>query len=266
MLSYHTRKVIAHQAKKAAKGMQEEEGGDTDNDEADILLYLFCLEIHQKSIRSPSEVHQKSIRSPAEIQWTENLAIMMVSASVHWKSDRSPAEVQWTQNSGQSNHFLLLSSLSGLSLDFAWTSSGIQSCPTDSDGLPTDCPLGPSEMAGSDESLSESIGQAVGVLSSLLHWPVLGSIVMPTPWQKRMIGMYMYASGAQRQAISVLSTLGLSESYGNLISKNVRRVQMVKGRKQKMKVKGKEKGVDSEGPKIPTGTLYQLSESMRQDT
>lgn len=92
--------------------------------------------------------------------------------------------------------------------------------------------------------------------------------------------MYMYASGAQRQAISVLSTLGLSESYSNLISKNVRRVRTVKGRKQKMKVKGKEKEVeeeleitpgsiteqDSEGPKVPTGTLYQLSESMRQET
>ena len=72
-------------------------------------------------------------------------------------------EVQRTQNSGQSNHFLLLSGLSGLSLDFAWTSSGIQSCPTDSDGLPMDCLLGPLEMAGSDKSPSESVGQAVGV-------------------------------------------------------------------------------------------------------
>ena len=33
-----------------------------------------------------------------------------------------------------------------------------------------------------------------------------------------------------------------------------------------MKAKGKEKGVDSEGPKVPTDTLYQLSESMRQET
>jgi len=93
-----------------------------------------------------------------------------------------------------------------------------------------------------------------------------------------MIGMYMYASGAQRQAISVLSTLGLSESYSNLISKNVRRVRTVKGRKQKTKEKGKEKEeergleitpgsiTEQEGPKVPTGTLYQLSESMRQET
>lgn len=86
--------------------------------------------------------------------------------------------------------------------------------------------------------------------------------------------MYMYASGAQRQAISVLSTLGLSESYSNFTSKNVRRVRTVKGRKQKAKTKGKEKEVErgleitpgsimeQEGPKVPTGTLYQLSESM----
>ena len=62
-----------------------------------------------------------------------------------------------------SNHFLLLSGLSGLSLDFAWTSSGIQSCPMDSDGLLMDCPLSPLEMAGLDESPLEAIGQAVGV-------------------------------------------------------------------------------------------------------
>ena len=94
-----------------------------------------------------------------------------------------------------------------------------------------------------------------------------------------MIGMYMYASGVQRQSISVLSTLGLSESYSNLVSKNVRRVRILK---KKSKGKEKEKtpehseereGEKAEGsspekdaPKVPTGTLYQLSESMRQET
>ncbi|EDR06771.1 uncharacterized protein LACBIDRAFT_328502 [Laccaria bicolor S238N-H82] len=92
---------------------------------------------------------------------------MMVSASVRWKSDGSPADVQQTQNSGQSNHFLLLSSLSGLSLDFAWTCSGIQSCPTDSDGLPTDCPLSPSEMAGSDETRIPAAFESNGSVSSI---------------------------------------------------------------------------------------------------
>jgi hypothetical protein len=33
----------------------------------------------------------------------------------------------------------------------------------DSNGSPLDCPLDPSEMAGSDESPSESVGKAVGV-------------------------------------------------------------------------------------------------------
>ena len=36
---------------------------------------------------------------------------------------------------------------------------------------------------------------------------------------KQMIGLYLYASGAHRQCITVLSTLGLSESYTSLMSK-----------------------------------------------
>ena len=99
--------------------------------------------------------------APAEVQWTEDLAnitgFSLSPSEIQPKSGGSP------QNSGQSNHFLLLSGLSGLSLDFAWTTNGIQSCPTNSDELPMDCPLSPLEMAGSDKSPSESIGQAVGV-------------------------------------------------------------------------------------------------------
>lgn len=38
-----------------------------------------------------------------------------------------------------------------------------------------------------------------------------------------MMALYLYATGAQRQTISVLSTLSLSESYTNLITKNERR-------------------------------------------
>ena len=35
MLSYHTRKVIACQAKNAGKGMQKDDSDDSDNDEAE---------------------------------------------------------------------------------------------------------------------------------------------------------------------------------------------------------------------------------------
>ena len=105
-----------------------------------------------------------------DVQWTEDLAnitgFCLSPSEIQRKSNGSPAEVQWTQNSSQSNHFLLLGGLSGLWLDFGWTGSGIQSCPMDSDGLPMDCPLSPSEMTGSDESPSESVGQAVGVYST----------------------------------------------------------------------------------------------------
>ena len=85
------------------------------------------------------EVHWKSSGSPAEVQWTEDLANMTdfcpSPVEIQQKSGGRLVEVQQTQISGHSNHFLLLSGLSGLSLDFAWTTSGIQSCPTDSVGL-----------------------------------------------------------------------------------------------------------------------------------
>ena len=123
------------------------------------LMYLFCLEIHWKSIGSPlevqqtgdlasitgfclcpSEIRRKSGGSPADIQRTQNPASPTISCfRVAW------ADFHWT--------------LPGL----GWTNSGIQPDPMDSDGLPMDCPLGPSEMAGSDESPSESVGKAVGV-------------------------------------------------------------------------------------------------------
>jgi len=45
---------------------------------------------------------------------------------------------------------------------------------------------------------------------------------------KQMIGLYLYASGAHRQCITVLSTLGLSESYTSLMSKNIRRKRKTK--------------------------------------
>jgi hypothetical protein len=38
-----------------------------------------------------------------------------------------------------------------------------------------------------------------------------------------MLGLYLYASGAQRQTIMVLSTLGITESYTNIVTKNKRR-------------------------------------------
>ena len=42
-------------------------------------------------------------------------------------------------------------------------------------------------------------------------------------YSKRIMALYLYATGAQRQAITVLSTIGLSESYTNLTSINLKR-------------------------------------------
>lgn len=84
-----------------------------------------------------------------------------------------------------------------------------------------------------------------------------------------MMALYLYATGAQRQTISVLSTLGLCESYTNLITKNERRE-----RKKKTSDSNDEQLVQATPCSLPTknytsrytGTLQQLSESMRART
>lgn len=88
-----------------------------------------------------------------------------------------------------------------------------------------------------------------------------------------MMGLYFYGTGMSRQCVTVLSTLGLSESYTNLMSKNVQR---------KKKIVLKEKADDNPFVDLPsepasqssdqqakivierTGTLHQLSDSMRE--
>ncbi|KAF9556932.1 hypothetical protein CPC08DRAFT_776651 [Agrocybe pediades] len=84
---------------------------------------------------------------------------------------------------------------------------------------------------------------------------------------KRMTGLYLFSTGAQRQTITVLSTLGLSESYTNIVTKNLRR----DGKKTLEYVGQTESEGQASGPNfilldrrrsIYTGTLCQLSESM----
>ena len=72
-------------------------------------------------------------------------------------------EVRQTGQSSQSDDFLLQGDFTGLSPDLGQTSSGIWSSPTESIGSPTDCPLGPLELAGFGESPSESVGKGGGV-------------------------------------------------------------------------------------------------------
>lgn len=80
-----------------------------------------------------------------------------------------------------------------------------------------------------------------------------------------MLSLYLCASGAQRQSITVLSTLGICESYTNLMSKNLKR-------KRKAKVQDPPATSDDnpflEVPPLEvekrTGTVYQLSDSMRE--
>ena len=69
------------------------------------------------------------------------------------------------------------------------------------------------------------------------------------------MALYLYAAGAQRQTITVLSTIGLSESYTNLTSKNL---------KHHRKKRGGELQLEGEVHTVVTrtGTLHQLSKSM----
>ena len=81
---------------------------------------------------------------------------------------------------------------------------------------------------------------------------------------KRVVGLYLYATGAQRQSIHVLSTLGLSESYSNLITRNIYRKRNTS--KHATKVSEPSATEPSSGVVHRTGTLLQLSESMREKT
>ena len=105
------------------------------------------------------------------------------------------------------------------------------------------------------------------------------------------MALYLYATGAQRQTISVLSTLGLCESYTNLITKNERRERKKKTSLGKTDLNPvtpqvqttsnshtsdstDEQLVQATPCSLPTknytsrytGTLQQLSESMRART
>ena len=85
-------------------------------------------------------------------------------------------------------------------------------------------------------------------------------------YSKRIMALYLYAIGAQRQAITVLSTIGLSESYGNLTSKNLKRHPTRKRKKTGELQPRVEDDVTLTSDAVistRTGTLHQLSESIR---
>lgn len=97
-----------------------------------------------------------------------------------------------------------------------------------------------------------------------------------------MLGLYLYASGAQRQTMTVLSTLGITESYTNIVTKNKRRERKKKTTTQTYQDPQPQPGTSSSNAAandssalapltttdpVPctqySGTLRQLSDSMR---
>ncbi|KAJ7590264.1 hypothetical protein C8J56DRAFT_783751 [Mycena floridula] len=76
-------------------------------------------------------------------------------------------------------------------------------------------------------------------------------------FSKRVMGLYLYATGSQRQQISVLLHVGITESYTNLVAKDTRS----KKRRQLDEATVQAGGI----PEPPTGgTLKQLSDSARR--
>ncbi|KAJ7574558.1 hypothetical protein C8J56DRAFT_802657, partial [Mycena floridula] len=76
-------------------------------------------------------------------------------------------------------------------------------------------------------------------------------------FHKRVMALYLYATGSQRQQISVLSHVGITESYTNLISKDTR------SKKQREEDDAAIKAGQTPKPPIG-GSLKQLSDSARQ--
>ncbi|KAJ7241218.1 hypothetical protein B0H12DRAFT_1189373 [Mycena haematopus] len=87
---------------------------------------------------------------------------------------------------------------------------------------------------------------------------LLGEFSHKNNYSRRIMGLYLYATGAQRQTISVMSHLGISESYQNLTHKirmNIRR------RARRVAILLSSKMEELLSTKL--GTLRELSSSMR---
>ncbi|KDR71311.1 hypothetical protein GALMADRAFT_39882, partial [Galerina marginata CBS 339.88] len=77
---------------------------------------------------------------------------------------------------------------------------------------------------------------------------LLGEYSNSNNWAKKAIGLYLYSTGSQRQLLSVMSHLGISESYNTITGKNSKKEDP----DGKTPLKGLKKG----------GSLRQLSDSM----
>ncbi|CAA7268668.1 unnamed protein product [Cyclocybe aegerita] len=83
---------------------------------------------------------------------------------------------------------------------------------------------------------------------------LLGEYSYNNNWPKKVIGLYMYSTGSQRQPLSVMSHLGLSESYDAITGKQ--------RRKKKKAATSDALPLIEELLKSKAGTLHQLSRSM----
>ncbi|KAL1707086.1 hypothetical protein EV121DRAFT_199968 [Schizophyllum commune] len=103
-------------------------------------------------------------------------------------------------------------------------------------------------------SVARAARKTLIVTNTMLQ--LLGEYSYANNLGKKALGLYLYASGSQRQPIEVMSHIGVTESYSGIIGKGGAPRQYTT------------KGVDGAGTEIKTyftrpGTLRTLSESMR---
>jgi hypothetical protein len=55
----------------------------------------------------------------------------------------------------------------------------------------------------------------------LIGLALLGEYSYSNNWAKKIMGLYLYSTGSQRQPLSVMSQVGLSESYDAVIKNDV---------------------------------------------
>ncbi|KII93222.1 hypothetical protein PLICRDRAFT_100248 [Plicaturopsis crispa FD-325 SS-3] len=101
-------------------------------------------------------------------------------------------------------------------------------------------------------SPARMLKKSMVVTSSALQ--MLGEYSYANNFVKRIMGLYFFATGTQRQSMTVVSHLGLSESYSNLTAKRRKR--------KRKKPSGSDRSRSPSPVPGPTGTLRTLSESM----
>ncbi|KAJ7832749.1 hypothetical protein B0H14DRAFT_3711869 [Mycena olivaceomarginata] len=108
-------------------------------------------------------------------------------------------------------------------------------------------------FATSSQNLKTGLAQRTGKRFTIItaaELSLLGEFSHKNNFSRRIIGLYLYATGAQRQTISVMSHLGISESYQHI----TRKARIMINRRRRVV------DVDAEPPAVPPCTPTKVHE------